>query len=74
MSKDPTSVQDHEAPPKGAVRDDRHSQIIRRELDRRIALLEETDDAVFGRFTALDWAVCSICFFLLPLLIAWWAA
>ncbi len=45
------------------------SAILHRELERRLRLLEETDDAAFGEFGLLDWLVCTILFFLLPLLI-----
>jgi len=47
----------------------RRSAILHRELERRLKLLEETDDSVFGEFGLLDWLVCTILFFLLPLLI-----
>jgi hypothetical protein len=74
MAEDPRSGQDGEILPEVAARSDQRSEIIRRELQRRLELLEETDDAAFGRFTALDWVVCSLLFFVLPLLIVWWAA
>jgi len=49
------------------------SQILRRELERRLEFFEEADEEVFGRFTAIDWAVCTILFFAIPLVIVWLA-
>jgi hypothetical protein len=47
---------------------------LRRELERRLRLLEEADEAEFGTFTRLDWIVCTVAFFVLPLLAVWWWA
>ena len=52
----------------------RHREkVIRMELERRIELFDQLEDAEFGRFGAIDWVVCTTVFFLLPLLVAWWA-
>ena len=59
---------EHETP------DAARSRILRPELERRLRFLDETDDSVFGRFTAVDWAVCTILSFVLPLVIVWLAA
>jgi len=53
--------------------DDPRSQILQRELERRLEFFDAADDAVFGHFTSVDWAVCTILFFALPLLIVWLA-
>ncbi len=53
---------------------ERETEVLRRELERRLAILEKTDDAAFGRFTALDWAITIVLFVLLPLLLAWWGS
>jgi hypothetical protein len=56
---------------KGSI--DPRTTLIREELDRRLRLFDSLDDSAFGDFTTVDWAVCTLCFFVLPLLIAWWA-
>ena len=48
---------------------DRREEILHEELERRLTFLEESDDKAFGEFTTLDWAVCTLLFFVLPLLI-----
>ena len=53
--------------------EDRRLRILHRELERRLEYLDEADDSVFGRFTAIDWTVCTVLFFVLPLVIAWLA-
>ncbi len=45
-----------------------------RELERRIEELESHDEAEFGRFTTLDWTICIVFGFALPLLAFWWWA
>jgi len=52
---------------------DPRSQIIHRELERRLREFDDLDDAAFGEFTGVDWTICTLLFFVLPLLIAWWA-
>ncbi|MBW2231599.1 MAG: hypothetical protein JRG92_21975 [Deltaproteobacteria bacterium] len=47
--------------------------LIRDELDRRLRLFDTLDDSAFGDFTTVDWTLCTLFFFVLPLLIAWWA-
>ncbi|MFQ5877839.1 MAG: hypothetical protein ACE5JH_09175 [Acidobacteriota bacterium] len=54
--------------------DDVAGRVIRRELERRLALLDAADESAFGRFTALDWMFCVVAFVILPLLLVWWAA
>jgi hypothetical protein len=46
--------------------------VIREELERRVALFDQLEDAKFGRFGAADWALCTAVFFVLPILVAWW--
>jgi hypothetical protein len=48
--------------------------VIVRELERRLRILERADESVFGGFTALDWAVTVLGSVVLPLLLIWWAA
>jgi len=52
---------------------DARTTVIRKELDRRLRVFDSTDDSAFGEFTTVDWVVCTLGFFVLPLLIAWWA-
>ena len=47
----------------------RREKILREELERRLSFLETSDDSVFGAFTTLDWIVCTLLFFVLPLMI-----
>lgn len=49
------------------------SETLNAELERRFEIFEHIDDDEFGRFTGVDWAICTIAFFVLPILIAWWA-
>ena len=51
---------------------DPETAIIHEELNRRLELLDSLEDSEFGEFTTLDWTLCSVLFFFLPLLIAWW--
>jgi len=44
------------------------------ELKRRIQFIEHTDEASFGRFNALDWFICVMGSFVLPAIVAFWAA
>ena len=48
-------------------------ETLAQELERRLRVFDETDDDAFGRFTSVDWTICTVFFFILPLLIAWWA-
>jgi len=57
----------------GAARSDSQDDLLRRELERRLALLSEADDADFGGFTRLDWIAVIFLFFALPCAVAlWW--
>jgi hypothetical protein len=56
------------------LRDERESELLRSELERRLVWMSDADEAEFGRFTRLDWWICSLCFFLLPLVLVWWVA
>jgi len=47
----------------------RRETVLREELERRLDFLETSDESVFGEFTTLDWIVCTLLFFVLPLLI-----
>jgi hypothetical protein len=49
------------------------SETLNAELERRFEIFENIDDDDFGRFTGTDWAICTVAFFLLPIVIAWWA-
>ena len=51
------------------ARNDRREEILQEELERRLVFLEESDDSVFGEFTTLDWVLCILLFFALPLLV-----
>ncbi len=53
---------------------DRREEILHQELERRLSFLEETDDSVFGEFTTVDWVLCTLLFFALPLLMLGLAA
>ena len=48
-------------------------EVLAKELQRRIDVFEEIDDDEFGRFTAVDWTICTVFFFVLPIFVAWWA-
>lgn len=69
-----SSAEDPDARPDGSARSPSPDQVIVRELERRLGILEGADDAAFGRFTALDWTLCVLAFAVLPLLLVWWAA
>ncbi len=62
----PGSVAPKPAPPAG--------EVIVRELERRLTLLDGADEATFGHFSALDWTLCVVAFVVLPLLLVWWVA
>jgi hypothetical protein len=49
-------------------------EILHEELERRLVFLEESDDSVFGEFTTVDWVLCTLLFFVLPLLVLGWMA
>jgi len=49
------------------------SRILHRELERRLEFFDDADESVFGRFTTVDWVLCTILFFVLPLVIVWLA-
>ncbi len=51
------------------ARNDRRDDVLREELERRLAFLEEADDSAFGDFTRLDWLLCTLLFFVFPLLL-----
>ena len=51
------------------TKNDRREEILHQELERRLDLLEESDDSVFGDFTTFDWVLCTLLFFALPLLL-----
>jgi hypothetical protein len=55
------------------LRDELRDEVLARELQRRIEIFDEIDDDEFGRFTAVDWTICTVFFFVLPILVAWWA-
>ena len=47
----------------------RREEILREELEERMVFFEESDDATFGEFTAVDWLVCTLLFFALPIVV-----
>jgi len=47
----------------------RRERILHEELERRLGFFESSDDSDFGAFTAVDWLICTLLFFVLPLLI-----
>ena len=53
----------------GQAAHDRRAEILHKELERRLEFLETSDDSVFGEFTTLDWILCTLLFFVLPLLL-----
>jgi hypothetical protein len=61
-------------PEQPGLSDARESELLRGELERRLAWMSQADDAEFGSFTRLDWWICGICFLLLPLTLVWWVA
>ena len=48
---------------------ERRAEILHKELERRLDFLETSDDSAFGAFTTLDWILCTVLFFALPLLV-----
>ena len=56
------------------LRDERESELLRSELERRLAWMSDADETERGSFTRLDWWICGVCFFLLPLVLVWWVA
>ena len=48
---------------------EQRAEILREELESRLKFLEEADDTIFGTFTTLDWIVCTLLFFALPLVV-----
>ena len=68
MSKKRTEA-DQPVGAKGRAAHDRRAEILHEELERRLEFLETSDDSVFGEFTTLDWIVCTLLFFVLPLLL-----
>jgi len=69
--EEPVSARQTEQP---GQRDERESELLLRELERRLAWMTEADEAEFGAFTRLDWWICTLCFFALPLVVVWWMA
>ena len=67
MSKKRTEA-DQPVGAKGQAAHDRRAEILHEELERRLEFLEESDDSIFGAFTTLDWVLCTLLFFSLPLL------
>ena len=53
---------------KTSAQHERREKVLREELESRLELLEESDESIFGAFTTLDWVLCTILFFFLPLL------
>jgi hypothetical protein len=53
---------------------DRIHRILVDDLERRLRLLETADEAEFGPFTSLDWALCLLLFVVLPLALVVWCA
>ncbi len=53
----------------GEASHDRRERILHEELERRLVFLEEADDSVFGEFTTLDWVLCTLLIFALPLVV-----
>lgn len=50
------------------------AEAIVRDLERRLSILEGTDEARFGEFGALDWTVCVLAFLVAPIILVWWGA
>jgi hypothetical protein len=55
-------------------RDARETELLTRELERRLTWISRADDDEFGRFTRLDWWICTVFFLVLPVVAVWWAA
>lgn len=53
-------------------REELRARTLADELERRLELFDQIDDDEFGRFTRVDWTICTVGFFVLPILIAWW--
>ena len=49
------------------------AEVLADELERRLEIFETIEDDEFGRFTRVDWVICTLGFFVLPILVAWWA-
>lgn len=67
-----STTRSQEGQPGGATSEDlkeRRDRILHEELERRLDFLETSDDSVFGAFTTVDWIVCTLLFFALPLLV-----
>jgi hypothetical protein len=52
----------------------REQRVLQHELERRLRLLDDADEAEFGAFTAIDWCITLLCFLLLPILLVWFGA
>ncbi len=63
-----------EGTPSGSIPQGHEIEVLRRELERRLVILENANEEEFGRFTALDWTICILFFVILPILVAWWYA
>ncbi len=48
---------------------ERRTEALREELDRRLEFFESADESVFGAFTTVDWILCTLIFFALPLIV-----
>jgi len=62
------------APEDPGVRNAHESELLTRELERRLEWLSQADEAEFGHFGRLDWWICAALFFVIPILVVWWAA
>lgn len=60
--------------PAGGLLHERETEVLRRELERRLAILDDADEDRFGSFTPLDWAICVLFFVIIPILAVWWFA
>ena len=63
-----------EGTPSGGIPQGHDTEVLRRELERRLVILEDANEEEFGRFTAFDWTICVLFFVILPILVAWWYA
>jgi len=63
-----------EETPSGGMPQGHESEVLRRELERRLTILEGTNEEEFGPFTALDWTICVLFFVIIPILAVWWYA
>ncbi len=63
-----------EGTPSGGIPQGNEAEVLRRELERRLVILEDANEEEFGRFTAFDWTICVLFFVILPILAAWWYA